>query len=561
MKCHIINPTSELAECRSVWTADERFNCRCLEDVLYTQKAEVPLFQRLSIYVPRPYMNDFGEVLPEGRCGRYTAANAPVIFANNAAGYMQMPHTWLGGPRCSAEKFLREGMVYVTCGCRGRESRKEDGGPAGKAPATLIDFKTAIRFLRHNSASLPGDWSRIVSTGWSAGGAMSALLGITGDHPDYAPYLHENGAFMEESDSVYAAQIYCPIIDLAHADLAYEWCFAADPECEDSPAGPAETMTPFKAALSEKLKERYVAYLNEQDLRDPETGEMLRLDEGGRSGSFYHYILRRLEKAAEQYLLRLPEGDTERYISGQIPVMRPVPCKPDAPKELHHAGQELSLQASKRPMGLGEQLLRENFTASGTGSPEMTQVPGTDKRNWLSWDGKHAHITSLDDYVLNHRRRMKPCTSFDTLPCDSGENQLFGNAQQDYVHFDSAIPSAAAELKEQFPREAQEVLQSFSGRPDADVKKMLDLIDPMNYISDERGKKASFFRIRVGASDADTSFSISAALSLSLQAADVGKVDDAMVWDQPHCQADYPGELEKWIHSVMKEGNSGCRSV
>lgn len=76
----------------------EEYACRCLEDVLYTQAAEVPLFQRLSIYVPKEYMNDDGEVVRSGQCGPYTARTAPIIFANNAAGYMQMPHTWLGGP-------------------------------------------------------------------------------------------------------------------------------------------------------------------------------------------------------------------------------------------------------------------------------------------------------------------------------------------------------------------------------------------------------------------------------------------------------------------------------
>ena len=111
----------------------------------------------------------------------------------------------------------------------------------GKAPVTLVDLKTAIRFLRHNRKALPGDLDRIISVGWSAGGAMSTLLGVTGDHPRYDRYLEEAGAFMDESDAVYASQIYCPIIDLEHADLAYEWCFGADAECEDSPAGPADT--------------------------------------------------------------------------------------------------------------------------------------------------------------------------------------------------------------------------------------------------------------------------------------------------------------------------------
>ena len=32
----------------------------------------------------------------------------------------------------------------------------------------------------------------------------------------------------------------------------------------------------------------------------------------------------------------------------------------------------------------------------------MMDVPGNDKTGWLTWDGQRAHISSLDDYVLNH---------------------------------------------------------------------------------------------------------------------------------------------------------------
>ena len=94
--------------------------------------------------------------------------------------------------------------------------------------------------------TLPGDWDRLISVGCSAGGAMSSLLGVSGDAPAFRPYLEENGAFSGESDRVFAAQIYCPIVDLEHADLAYEWMYRADKESENSPAGPAEVMSPFK---------------------------------------------------------------------------------------------------------------------------------------------------------------------------------------------------------------------------------------------------------------------------------------------------------------------------
>lgn len=127
--------------------------------------------------MPEAYLNADGTVNPDGVCGKCTARTAPVVFENNSAGYMQMPHTWLGGPRDEAGKYLARGMVYITCGCRGRESRDPNGALCGKSPWSLVDLKTGIRFVRHNAAALPGDFSRLISVGWSAGGAMSSLFG------------------------------------------------------------------------------------------------------------------------------------------------------------------------------------------------------------------------------------------------------------------------------------------------------------------------------------------------------------------------------------------------
>ncbi|MCI7737594.1 MAG: hypothetical protein MSL26_10680 [Clostridiales bacterium] len=554
----VVNQTAELADCRDKWTFDAQYGCWCLEDVLYTQKADVPKFQRLSIFVPEAYLNADGTPNPQGRCGRYTGATVPVVFENNSAGYMQMPHTWLGGPRCYAEQYLRHGLIYVTCGCRGRESRDAQGRPAGKAPITLVDLKTAIRFLRHNRAALPGDWSRIISVGWSAGGAMSSLLGVTGDHPAYDRYLEAAGAFMDESDAVFAAQIYCPIIDLEHADLAYEWMFHADKTCEDSPAGPAETMTPFKEALSAELSARYADYVNALGLRHPRTGEPLTLYTGGRSGPFYDYLMDCLGDAATDYLSRLERGllqaeySVKDYLCGRYTYEAPAPKK-DAPKALHHAGPGIGLapDAPARRPGFGELMSRPpRGVPFREMKPEMERRQGADKRDWLIWDGKRATITDLDTYVLRHRRRMKPCTSFDKLTCDSGENEEFGTAQADFAHFNPVIGEAIGALRSAFPQEAARYEAAFDVGGDCELAQRIALLNPLNFIcAHAENPQAQHYRIRVGASDADTSLSVSMTLAVKLQNAG-HPVNYALVWDQPHSEADYPGEVLEWIDSI-----------
>ena len=547
----VVNQTMELAQCRGAWMLDEAHDCWCLEDVLSTPLATAPKFQRLSIFVPRAYLLSDGTVDPEGRAGSYTARTAPIVFENNSAGYMQMPHTWLGGPRCYAEPYLAHGLVYVTCGCRGRESHDERGNAVGKSPMPLIDLKTAIRFLRHNRGALPGNFERIVSVGWSAGGAMSALLAVSGDHGALTPYLAENGAFLEESDAVYAAQIYCPIVDLEHADMAYEWMFGADETCEDSPAGPAETMTPFKKALSAELAAQYVPYVNGLGLRDPQTGERLTLGQDGRNGSFYDFLMARLSDSATDFLRRLEVGalplacSVQDYLDGNYTEDMPAPPPAEPP-----AG---GANRPPRPMALGDLFSRPpRGTPFVDMQPPMVAVPGDDKHAWLSWDGTRAVVCDLDAYVLAHRRRMKPCTAFDKLGKDSGENEFFGKTGEEHVHFSMDVAQALRTVARQFPRDAAPLEAAWTAcEGDEELSTKLRLVNPLRYLAcGEESRRARHYRIRVGARDADTSLSVSVILALLLSDAGVGTVDYAMVWDQPHSEADYPGEVLAWIDGI-----------
>ena len=256
----------------------------------------------------------------------------------------------------------------------------------GKSPITLVDLKTAIRFLRHNREVLPGDWDRIISVGWSAGGAMSSLLAVSGDNAAFNPYLEANGAFMEESDSVFAAQIYCPIVDLEHADLAYEWMYQAAKACENSPAGPAEVMSPFKEALSAELSRRYIAYFNSLGLRNPVTGEPLTLRPDGKSGSGYDYLMGCLNASATEYLNRLAAGklpqtySVQDYLTGNytFKAEAPMPPKPGKGSDNHHAGPGAVLpEQAQRPMSLGDRLLRPPKGAPYQAfEPPMATFPG-----------------------------------------------------------------------------------------------------------------------------------------------------------------------------------------
>jgi hypothetical protein len=163
-------------------------------------------------------------------------------------------------------RALQEGYVVVIAGSRGWDSKiTASGGKTvftGRAPAGLIDLKAAIRYVRHNDNRMPGSAERIITDGTSAGGALSALLGATGNNPAYEPYLQELGA-AKERDDIFAAVCFCPIIDLEHADIAYEWLY-------NSTNTGVRKLSPAQAAISNELAARYSSYVASLGLKTPD---------------------------------------------------------------------------------------------------------------------------------------------------------------------------------------------------------------------------------------------------------------------------------------------------
>ena len=347
--------------------------------------------------------------------------------------------------------------------------------------------------MKANDAEMAGDANKIISIGTSAGGAMSALLASTGNAKDYDSYLREIGAVMDQSDDVYAAQAYCPITDLDHADQAYEWMYQNLQTYNNSRSGENGESTDFEKAVSKQMASGYVDYINSLKLVDTKTGEPLTLGEDGRSGSFYQYMVQEVEDAAAVYLNKLSEGSLD--------------------------------------------------------------VPYTLK-DCLSWDGSSAKITSLDDYLADYNPRMKSVMAFDNLEMNenSGENLEFGDETHQYLHFDSYMPDVLEKLKTDYPEEYSKYAEGYDAViGDKALAERKKLLNPLNYIGSDSVDTAEHIRIRVGTQDADTALSVSAVLALSLENKTDADVDYALVWNQGHGNADYDGELIQWIDKICKE--------
>ncbi|WP_051918962.1 alpha/beta hydrolase [Basilea psittacipulmonis] len=101
---------------------------------------------------------------------------------------------------------LAQGYVVVSPGARGRTQSY------GKAPAAIVDLKAAVRYLKFNDERMQGDAQKIIINGTSAGGALSALMGASGNQPDYQPYLDDIGAEPLSKTIMYSR--YRPIVPL-----------------------------------------------------------------------------------------------------------------------------------------------------------------------------------------------------------------------------------------------------------------------------------------------------------------------------------------------------------
>jgi acetyl esterase/lipase len=150
------------------------------------------------------------------------ATNAPILLDINAVGYMSLS-TWdSANLSTNGQLALAAGYVVVSPGCRGWNNVSSDGTYYGKAPAAIVDLKSAVRYIRSNSGTISGNVNWIISSGISAGGALSALLGASGNSDLYIRYFEELDAAAAD-DSIFAVAAYCPITNLDHADMSYEW--------------------------------------------------------------------------------------------------------------------------------------------------------------------------------------------------------------------------------------------------------------------------------------------------------------------------------------------------
>ncbi|MDR3735682.1 MAG: alpha/beta hydrolase [Acidobacteriaceae bacterium] len=113
---------------------------------------------------------------------------------------------WSGGSR---NQLKRIAAVLADAGYMGVAIDYDLTGQGGTFPVSLIQVKSALRWMRANAATYNIDTSRIAVMGSSAGGELAAEVGLTIGRKGY-----ERGENLEQSSAVAAVAVLNGVLDL-----------------------------------------------------------------------------------------------------------------------------------------------------------------------------------------------------------------------------------------------------------------------------------------------------------------------------------------------------------
>jgi hypothetical protein len=446
---------------------------------------------------------------------------------------------------------LSRGFVYINVASRSRGAIAADGaymdGPyQGKAPAAIVDAKAAVRYLRLNDSAMPGDASRIVVNGTSGGGAQSTQLGATGNSEDYFPYLQAVGAAGIDSagksglkDDVFAIVAYCPIQDMGSADLAYEWIFnvldsralvAADQKTgliKDANGVLLTRASSPDPAGSHELMNKFVAYQASLGLKD-ENGAPLTTD------NMLAALQAEFKKAAEKQIKA-----SKPFVAFGAYGDHPGNGVGGGAGAVHYLNDYIAADSA----GTVTSFNLRNYLKFVATQARLKAVPAFDQR------GQHAALATT-----------ATADGAGTANYTGGESDLFGTPGQVYSNFTeygwnhndgSTVGDAQSDVG------LTNTGYTWAAGPQRSfLLNQYKLINALAYIGKTDGI-AQYWRIRVGARDRDTSFTVAYNLSRALKADNrVKDTDYGLAWDVGHAGNYDVREAMTWVDDVIKKAKA-----
>lgn len=541
--------------------------------IKYGTKTTSTKYESMGIFIPAAYVdaksNGDGtytlSLNDSGTVKGYTAKTAPIVMPINTPGYSAQAAPT--GYESSSTSYTNAGFIYVAAGCRGMNQTDKTNG---SSPWGVTDLKAAVRTLRLNASSLPGDTDRIFTFGHSGGGAQSSIMGSSGDSELYTKYLNSIGAPMvttsgeSTSDAIDGAMAWCPITNLDTANEAYEWNMG-----QFATTGTRKSGT-FTKSLSNDMAVSFAKYINNLGLENSDGTKLtLKKSKSGiyQSGTYYTYLKKVVEQSLNNFLkdTTFPyKANTTSGPSGAAPQSGSNPSG-SAKKGTKPSG-------SKKPSG-------KNSSKSSSGKTYKTVTAYIKSLNkngtWVKYNSKTntATITSLKAFAKHEKQASKDVGAFDGLTRQETENGLFGTSDRSKNHYDKIMNSLLKTNKTKYSK-LKGYKSSYAKAFSADLKKTdsegssmqtrLNMYTPMYYLSSyysgyNTTTVAKHWRIRTGLFQTDTALTTETNLALALkQNKNVSDVDFATVWGQGHTEAERTGNnvtnFIKWVNkSVTSE--------
>ncbi len=524
----------------SAWQYNSDDNVYYQIGISYCETPADADYEQLAIFVPGDYLtgtqNEDGTytctVNDGATVNGYTITEAPIVMPVNTPGYSAQ--SALTSYSSSVSTYTDEGFVYVHAGCRGRDA----GAPAG-----VTDLKAAVRYLRGCASELLGDAENIFAFGHSGGGAQSAILGATGDAPEYDAYLESIGAVQGVSDAIAGSMDWCPITNLDTADEAYEWMM-----------GTTRTgLSDDEQAISDALAEAYATYINEAGFEADGSTLSLEASSDGiyQAGSYYEYVKGEIEQSLENFIADTTwPYDASSSSSGGPSGAPGGSGTPNASEENDGISRSGSSSSSS--------------SLSGTYETAQDYIDALNADGeWVSYDSSTGEvtITSIEAFTTRYKGASKSLGAFDQLDAGQGENTLFGYGDGNGAHFDATLASILKELGSSYASDYESDLAKTDSLG-VSVTERVNMYTPLYYLLESQdgygtATPAKYWRIRTGITQGDTSLTTEINLALALEAYDgVESVDFATVWGQGHTQAERTGSSTSnfidWVNECLK---------
>ncbi len=548
------------------WLYNESDNVYYQTGIRYVADPADISYENLGIFLPGDYFdaqaNGDGTytltVNSKNQVAGFTAKTAPFVMPIQTPGYAALnpPTSYVS----NVKEYTDAGFIFVYAGARGRDH----GAPAG-----VTDFKAAIRYIRYNKNLLPGNTQAFFTYGMSGGGAQSALLGATGDAPEYDKYLEAIGAVMSESDAVMGSMDWCPITSLNVADAAYEW-----------ELGMARTgLDSQTQALSDGLAKEFALYINSLGLKD-EKGNNLTLTQSAdglyHAGTYYDYLKEVIENSLNNFLAdtSFPYNANEQKAALGNNMMgdfgggpRPgaggagpagAPGAGRGP-----AGQALSAEDLDGVNRSSKKSSNVDLSATYNSAEEYIAALNANEK-WVTYDAKtkKASITSVEAFMRNVKQLQKSVGAFDDLSGSQPENTLFGLGDGSGLHFDSIM----AKVLKEIGSDKTSAYESDLAKKDdlgSTVEERVNMYNPMYYLSPvysgyKTAKVAKYWRVHAGIFQGDTAISTELVYSLALEnyGSEVESVDFTDVWGLYHTEAERSGtstgNFIQWVKDCLK---------